>query len=904
MADKNPYFDIIQTKLFRPAVVADFIPRTRLNKLLDRGEGCRLTLVSAQAGYGKSQLISSWLESSDRLSCWVSLDEEMNDLVFFLQYILSAIRKLFPEACRNTLALTNASEPQSPQVISSEFINELMEITAPFVIVLDDYGFIHNQDIHNLLIEVCKFAPQTLQMVILTRRDPPLPLHSYRAQANLVELRQSNLQFTLEETCDFLKRSGNISLDKRSSEFIHEKVEGWATGLRLLVISLQGRNDLDDFLREMKGDSRHVQEYLMAEVLSRQSSTMREGLLKTSILGRFCASLYSTLCHAGCKEECGPECNGQLFIRQLEASNLFIVTLDEQGKWYRYHHLFQQLLNRTLENRYSHDEIKELHHLARNWFEQHGLLDESFHHALVTTDYDSAAKIIIHHRKKIVEEEQWGRLGWMLNKLPKAVVEKNPELLILHGRSLDKRGLYTEHDQVITRAEKLLESLPDKGKDYRRWKGEVLVMRSALSYHLSQPQKAIKAAEMAFKLLPSDLYSERVYAVLINVLAHQMIGKQQHAYTIIHDALQKEAGKSSTFHGRLLQTLCFLQWIDADMNSLKQTANALLELCSTHELPESKVHAHYFLGAAQYQLNEIDAIDQILKPVIENPIGPSFYMYLLSAQVLSFTYDILGRQEDARTLSDSLVTMILNGRGTSFLANAKTHRAELALRQGFQSLAVNGIKEIQIGKTPPGYHFIIPELLIAKILLSQKKSDCLKQAEGILRAMCDHFTAIHNTRFLVEVFALQALLQEALGNVQAADKKLAEALMLAEPGGMVRIFVDLGTVMEKLLDRQSSESPHAEYILKLKNAFTENGSEKGWNNKSFHTSVLPSNPLTNREQEILELFARRLSNQEIAEKLCIADNTVKRHATNIFRKLDVKNRRKAVEQAYHLGITS
>jgi LuxR family maltose regulon positive regulatory protein len=279
-------------------------------------------------------------------------------------------------------------------------------------------------------------------------------------------------------------------------------------------------------------------------------------------------------------------------------------------------------------------------------------------------------------------------------------------------------------------------------------------------------------------------------------------------------------------------------------------------------------------------------------------------MYLMTAQVLSFTYDILGRQEDASTLSDSLVTMILNGRGTSFLANAKMHRADLALRQGFQSLAVNGIKEIQIGKTPPGYHFVVPELLIAKILLSQKKSDCLKQAEGILRTMCDHFTAIHNTRFLVEVFALQALLQEALSNVQEADKKLAEALMLAEPGGMVRVFVDLGTVMEKLLDRQSSENPLAEYILKLKNAFTENGSEKDWNNKLFHTSVLPSNPLTNREQEILELFAQRLSNQEIAEKLCIADNTVKRHATNIFRKLDVENRRKAVEQAYFLGITN
>jgi LuxR family maltose regulon positive regulatory protein len=280
---------ILKTKFFRPKPPADFVHRTRLYEKLDNGAHCSLSLVSAAAGYGKSILISAWLESCARPNVWLSLDEEISDLSTFLHYFLFAVRELFPDACPKTLSLLSAPDQYSPQMLSAELVNELSEIKTPFVLVLDDYSFIHDPNIHELLNQVLKYLPTTLQLIILTRCNPPFSLHSLRACGNLVEIRQKDLKFTMEEMAVFLNTTIGPASDEPVQVYLHEKIEGWAVGLRLMALSLQNRDDVGEFLREMKGDTRHIQDYLIAEVLSRQPSAIREGLLKTSILTSFCA---------------------------------------------------------------------------------------------------------------------------------------------------------------------------------------------------------------------------------------------------------------------------------------------------------------------------------------------------------------------------------------------------------------------------------------------------------------------------------------------------------------------------------------------------------------------------------------------------------------------------------------
>ena len=893
---------IIKTKLFRPPLPEGTVVRPRLNDKLEKGLRCSLTLISAPAGYGKSILVSSWLESRDRLYSWLSLDEDIKDIKTFLLYFIAAVRELFPSACKNTFSLIKMPYPQPLSLLSTELIKDLLEITTPFILVLDDYGFIHDPHIHELLNSLLKNLSQNMQLVLITRRDPSFSLTSLQASGDMVNIRQADLKFTEPETSEFLSKENIGPLDEKSLETIVKVTEGWPTGLRLLGLSLGQKTDTREFLRTMRGNTRSIQEYLVSEVLSRQSTAMRDSLLRTSILDRFCPSL--------CEAICGKDHNGEEFIRQLINSNLFCIPLDEKQTWVRYHHLFQNLLLAQLERRYEQDEINDFYKNASIWFEEHGYLAEALNYALKKDSSSEAAEIIVRHKQEITDKEQWNRLARMLKMLPAAVIDQNIDLLILHARSLNKIGQYSEWEQVLGRAEKLLDSLPDRGKEYERRLGEILVMRCSLFYNSAQPQSALDAGERALKLLPPDSYSERVYAILMSAVSLQMLGDQQGADEMVYEALQKDALKSPTFLGRLLQTRCFMKWISSDMYALKQTATAMLELCRTHNLPESKVFAQYFLGAAQYQLNELDKAEQTLTPVADNPFGPSFFMYLMSVQILSLTYDTFGRPDQALKMSDSLIKRILNGEGLSFLANAQALRDELVLRQGRLTQAVNGVKEIIIEDTPPGYRFMVPELTVAKVFLTHKTKKSLKRAEELLGNLHDYFTSVHNTRFLIEVLSLQVLLQDAQGNEREAVSKLVEALKLAEPGGLIRMFVDLGPDMARLLERLTDNETVSDYAQRLLVEFKKfedsTAIEKVPASQKSVTGSEESQAtfLTNREQEIMDLLMNRMSNQEIADRLYISYDTVKRHTANIYRKLNVKGRRQAVNKAAEMGIIS
>ena len=422
MTEKSPNIDIIRTKLYRPPVTKDLVPRSHL---LERLEYCRqrpLTLISAPAGYGKSTLASSWLEASDCPGAWVSLDEDENDLRLFLTYLVAAIQMLFPEAGQQIQALLNATELPPGKVLAHTLLNDLTQIEEPFILVLDDYHRIHEEAVHDLLEELLHHPPHSLHLVLITRRDPQLSLPALRAKGQVTEIRLQDLRFSTEETAVFLQRVLDMSLDDQTAEILGKKTEGWVTGLRLAALSLHHRSDGDRLLAELPEDNRYVEEYLVLEVFSQQPAAIQQYLLSTAILDRFCAPLCEAVCPGAEPKVC--ELSGEEFLTRLEQTNLFVISLDSQQQWFRYHHLFRKFLNYRVQELYSPDEMATFHTLASAWFAEQGLIDEALHHALKADDIPAAARLVAHHRHDLINREQWPRLERWLDLLPDSALTR------------------------------------------------------------------------------------------------------------------------------------------------------------------------------------------------------------------------------------------------------------------------------------------------------------------------------------------------------------------------------------------------------------------------------------------------------------------------------------------------
>ncbi len=895
---------ILKTKFFKPEPPADFVNRSRLYATLDNGAHCRLSLVSAAAGYGKSILVSGWLESCDRPNVWLSLDDEITDLTIFLHYFLAAVRELFPEACPKTLALLSAVDLPPVQRFSDELSNELTELKAPFVLVLDDYGFIHDPDIHELLNQVLKHLPPALQLLIITRRDPPFPLHSLRACGDLVEIRQKNLQFTMEEMAVFLTTTVKTVIDENAQVYLHEKIEGWAVGLRLMALSLQNCDDVGEFLREMKGDTRHIQDYLMAEVLSRQSSTMREGLLKTSILARFCAPLCKALCHPSCEDLCGPECDGTTFMRKLEESNLFCIVLDDHHEWFRYHHLFQQLLQRMLESRYSSEEISMLHDKACTWFEANGMIEEAFYHAMSGRDPDGAGQLVARHRHELMNKEQWHRLGRLLAKLPRTVIESNPELLIQDAWVLWNRMQVQEMVKVLDRVESLLAVMSVDSIPTREMQGEVDTMRS-IQYYLVSPcdaERALTHARQAMQTIPPYRSSTRGMAVIMLALSYQLTGKHTDAFGTIFEELKAKEAHQNTYHTRLLIILCFLYWLEVDLGNMKQTGQDLLKLGKQLHLYESTHLGQYFSGLNHYCRNELGEAEKSLTDAVKTRDTVNIFNYAHSSFVFALVKQEQGDPDKACEIAEAVVHYGLNTGNAPLLQLAHAFQAELALRQGKLAEAVQWTKNYQAEPLATAHRFYVPQLTLAKILLAKNTVESKQQAADLLSRMSVFYQSINNHCCLINIYALQAVVCHKMGDNSTGDEQLVKALDKAEAGGFIRLFLDLGDEMKELLNRRLKKDPQSKYVCRLLQIFQEETTVPDANNELAPVAI--ANPLTGREREILELLSHRLSNQDIADRLFISRETVKRHTANMYRKLQVNNRLQAVDRASSQGFLS
>jgi LuxR family transcriptional regulator, maltose regulon positive regulatory protein len=543
---------LLKTKLHRPVLPRDLVKRTRLVELLNEEINRPLILVCAPAGFGKTTLISGWLEQleadqSTAAAClpsaWLSLDENDSDLNLFLRYFVAALRTIFSSACEDTLALIQAPQKPPLEVLYTTISNELEGLPGEFILVLDDYHTLRGSEVHNLLGELVRHWPRPLHLVLISRLSPPIPLEHLRAKGLIGEFRTRDLRFTSEETATYLSKTQFALMDQEALPLLEERFEGWPAGLHLAAISFRSAGSQEAVLSSLSGIDINITEFLLEEVLSHQIPAIQTFLLKTSILDSFNTSL--------CEAVIG-EIDATWNVRQcldwIERAEMFIIPLDNRREWYRYHHLFQELLRHRLTAQVGPEQIAGMHRQASAWFEQHGFLDEALHHALAAGDLELAARQMYSGLREVLNREDRPTLERWLRLLPDELIQQRPDLLMIKAWALQFLWRLDQQAQVLQRVEKLLDSevgtlFPPEEQHVLR--GQILLPQAQRAYFSNQHAHTIDLCQQVLSLLPPSWTFVHGGAMIYLGMAMQASGQAAAAEALLLDAYESASDKSN-----------------------------------------------------------------------------------------------------------------------------------------------------------------------------------------------------------------------------------------------------------------------------------------------------------------------------------------------------------------------
>ena len=633
---------LLRTKFYRPSVPQDLLVRPRLIDKLNQALRHPLTLISAPAGYGKSVLVSSFLQSCPMPSAWLSLDEQDDDLRVFLDYVLAALDALFPGSLRHTQSLVAGTSLPPVAVIADSLVNELAELERDFILALDDLHLLRTADIYALLAALLRHPPPGLHLLLLTRQDPPLALGTLRAYDQLTEIRGRDLRFTAGETAAFMARAVAIPLRDETLAVLAERTEGWAVGLRLAALILRNGGDADRQVAQLHAENRHVMDYLMNQVLARIPPELEDFLLKTSILDLLCGPL----CDAVMAAE-GVTPHGEANLQWLEDANLFTMCLDEERLWYRYHHLFHGLLRGRLERTLDAGAIAALHLRASAWYANHGHIDEALRHALAGGDTPGAVQVVAQHRHHLLNTEQWPRLERWLHVFPEATVAQHPDLLL--AKAWSARTGRADAQTVLARIEQaqaLVDQMTGEPEHARQFQGEIDALRCiAKSFAANDPQGVITLATRALETLPREWYLARATAWLHLAVAHQMCGQLELANTVLTMGQQEDMATGHAAYARIAGAGVFIYWMVADSARLLQTAQHMVGVGQAANLHETHGWGHCFLATATYQRNELADAELHANVVLEQRYGCDPLSVAHSACVLAAIHQARGSPE-------------------------------------------------------------------------------------------------------------------------------------------------------------------------------------------------------------------------------------------------------------------
>jgi len=876
---------ILATKLYIPPSRRRVVLRPRLVERLNEGlsAGHKLTLVSAPAGFGKTTLIGEWVAGCGRPAAWLSLDEGDSDPSRFLTYLIAALQTVAPGIGEGVLTVLQSPQPPPPESTLTALLNDVTTIPSDVVLVLDDYHVLDARPVDDALAFLVEHLPPQMHLVIATREDPALPLSRLRARGQLTELRAADLRFTPSEAAGFLNQVMDLDLSAEEITALEARTEGWIAGLQLAAISLQGREDVAGFIRSFAGSHHFVLDYLLEEVLQRQSEPVQTFLLRTSILDRLCGEL----CDAVLLDA---SASGQETLEYLDRANLFIVPLDTERRWYRYHRLFADLLRqRRQQIAVSSGGVDEDHLRASEWYEANGLEIEAFQHAAAGHDVERTERLIegrgmpLHFRGALAPILHW------LGSLPTTVLDARPSLWVTYAQVLLGSGQTTGIEPKLQAAERALQDAKPDAR-VRDLVGRIATVRALLALSQHQVETIIAQSRRALEYLDPDNVPYRASPLMTLGYAYQLLGDRSGARQAYTEVTAISAASGNTIAEILGSIgLGVIQETENQLDLAVETFRHAVELAAGLPFP-AVCEAHLGLARVLYQWNDLDAAQQHGERSLQ-----------LARQL---------ENTDRPVACEVVLARLALARGDAAGAAAILAEADRAARQHGFVLQMPEVAAAQVlallhqGDLGAAAHLAqrhdLP-LSQARVHLAQGDPPAaLAVLEPYRRRVEERAWADEQLKTMI----LQAVAFHALGERARAVELLDEALALAEPGGFIRIFVDEGAPMARLLYEALPRGVHPSYVRRLVAAFRVDGPDEGAPPTAPAAGTRLAEPLSRRELEVLPLIAEGLTNQEIAARLYLSLHTVKAHARNIYAKLGVNSRTQAVAKGRALGLLS
>jgi LuxR family maltose regulon positive regulatory protein len=863
---------------------------------MDEGFEGKLTLMSAPAGFGKTTLLVDWVHRRKIPVAWFSVDKADNDPLHFLTYVIQGLQALKAGTGKAAVMMLQSPQPPPIESILIHLINDVARTPTDIALILDDYHLIDARPIHDLVMFLLENLPEQMHMIIATRSDPPFPLLArLRSQNHLAELRADDLSFTADEISKLFNEGLNLRLSNEDIHLLETRTEGWIAGLQLAALSLSGLKDPAGFIKSFRGDNRYIADYLIEEVLNRQPEHLRNFLLQTSILGRLCGSL----CDAVTMQD-----NSRKILNALEKANLFVIPLDDQRCWYRYHHLFADLLKQRLRQTQS-NLVAGLHRRASQWLTENSFENEAVDHAFGAQDYARAVQLMEEIAELDWDRARESRLLQWLKKLPDEKIDANPTLCIFYARELFKSGYMDDAQKRLQAAENMIDSNAISNLDEAGLRGRIAVIRAYMSTRAGDLSDTIHLSSQALKLLPpKDLNWRSVAATLLGFGqgSERLVEAQQAFGEAIK--ISSEAGNIyyHIFAGSCLASIMMKR---GKLKEAKDFSRQMLNLAIENGIEQTGIAGSLYgnWGTILCEWNDFEEGLRLINKGIEvsepghDPVIVAICQISL-LRALMYRRDLAGASKLMETINERAdnfplpvwVESAISALNVFFILGAGNLNAALQWAQERGLSAddnLDGLHEVE-------------HIALAHILIAQNKLD---EADQLLQRLIKNATAGDRVYMLIEMRLWRVLIFKLKADTAAALAELKSALVLAEPGGFIMMFVSKGKPVAELLEEILTGSKRNHDAAKA--GFSLSYAQKIWS--AFKAATPPKieglmDPISERELEVLHLIAAGLSNGEIAEKLFISLNTVKTHTKNINSKLDVNSRIKAVARAKELGL--
>jgi len=945
---------LLATKLYIPAAHPNLVSRPCLIQRLDEGlrPGCRLLLVSAPAGFGKTMLVAEWVQRrragaetgpagdgvqpADSLRAvrsaraeqapafaWLSLDDEDNDPARFFTYLTGALETVNVHVSFDARALSQSSQSPSQSSALTALVNSLAAHPADLLLVLDDYHVIEQRSIHDALLFLVDHLPPHAHLVIVSRTDPPWSLARLRTRGQLTELRAADLRFTPDEAAVFFNDAMGLNLSTEDVAALEARTEGWIAGLQLAALSMRGKatERVADFITAFSGSNRHVIDYLAEEVLAQQPEEIHDFLCQTAILDRLTAPLCDAVTGRG---------DSDAVLRQLEQDNLFLIPLDDQREWYRYHRLFADFLQNHLQHDMP-DRVVDLHCWAAEWYERNGMADQAVNHLLDAGDFEWAARLIEQLAPMALMHGEVTRVLAWLDALPAGLVRSRPQLGIFRAEALTIAGQVDAIETVLQDVERGMQ-LGHPTTDNRDLLGQIAAIRAYQAILEADLPRATKLARQAFEYLPEgNVFARTMVAWLLGFTQYFDEGVTA-ATRAFSEMLELSEAAGSTFMTMLSTfTFGYLHVMQGHLRQAKDVFLKSLHLArvderrpdvSEGERPPLGISLVYQgLGEVLREQNDLENADRYLTDSVV--LGEQWG----NAEMLSDSYVFAARAKRAlgdigaaHALFRKAERLSLDNRVSPLTTRqVHAHRARLWVAEGNLEAAARWAGSLgQVQKAEGGasgqialYVRVVERSTLVRLLIARHEFDV---AMDVLTPLLQGVEAAGWTGVAIELLVLQASVLQGQGKINEALAVFRRTLSLAEPEGYVRVFVDEGAPMAELLRLAASRGIAVGYVREILAAFEQDRSRSRVSGS--RSTVTPASnlrpetlkpetllePLSEREMEVLRLIADGLSNREIADRLTIVVGTAKRHASNIYAKLDVHNRVQAVARARELRL--